>query len=550
MAADPDRLHGNEYYPVGFSQASILMGASARPYRLYLQLVAKIEDCFQVQRWRSGDIDLWPLVSQDLFLDIFRMCGGDTAPAPPSYLLRAVSGAALPVINLWKSRADFAHLAVHPRRSDTILLGDGVSLDFVDGAWRDRYCEPVASALEKMGRTCFFMQSGNLNRLPWARPTFPANQVASRAAFKAALAKFPQIELPDHERVIRLLEEKGVHPFSLAKKKLARRARTVAAQASCFDRILEEVQPRTAYVVSYYAGLGHAFALACRRRGIICIDLQHCPHGHMARGYRWSVIPAQGYSTVPALFWAWTRADAAQIRRWTDTLDQDWHRAIAGGHTQIDALSTSEIERLWQMALAEIGDDREFDREILVTLQPIGGKRAIWEALKQEINASPASWRWWIRRHPASTSHQDSEYAALLSMGRAGIVVGQASQIPLPVLLAHMDAQVSLASGSAGEAAMLGVPAFFLDAEARDTFPELLARGEARIIAIEALVQAIDALRPRPGPGMAKSHDLEQTLGKIDRLAAAYSRLCSKTTDDQIDRSVGIVRQAQLPHAR
>ena len=520
-----------------------------RPHHFYLQLVAEIEDRFQVQDWRSGDIDLWPLASQDLFLDIFRRCGGDTARTPPAFLRKAVSGAALPVTNLWKSRSDLAHFVAHPRRSDTILLGDGVSLDFVDGAWRDRYCEPVASALEKGGRTCFFMQSGNLNRLPWARPTFPANQVASRAAFKAALTNLPQIGLPDHGKVTRLLEEKGLHPLSLAREKLARHARTVAAQASGLDRILSQVQPKTAYVVSYYAGLGHAFALACRRRGIICIDLQHCPHGRIARGYRWSRLPPHGYSTIPGLFWTWTKADVAEIRRWTETLDQDWHAAIAGGHTQIAALSRSEIERLWQKALAEIADDREYDREILVTLQPIGGKRAIWEALKQEINVSPASWRWWIRRHPASTSFQDSEHAALLSLGRAGIVVGQAPQIPLPILLAHMDAQVSLASGCAGEAAMFGVPAFFLDAEARDTFPELLERGEGRIIAVEALVQAIDALRSRPGPGGAKSQDLEQVLGKIDRLAAAYSRLCSKTAGDQIDRSVGIVGQAQLPRA-
>lgn len=520
-----------------------------RPYRRYLELVAQIEDRFEVAGWRSGDIDLWPLASQDLFLDIFRQAGGDTARRPPPFVARAATSLAVPAKNFWESRSDFEHFVRQPYRADTILLGDGVSLDFVNGRWRDRFGDPIAQALEKRGRTCFSMHSGNL-RLPWAKPTFAANQIAARAAIRAALTKLPTINLPDQPAVVGLLKEAGLHSFSLAPERIARRARNVAAQAAVFSRILRNVRPKTAYVVRYYSGLGHAFALACRRQGILCIDLQHCPHGAMRRGYQWSRLPPRGYSTVPALFWTWNEAEAADIRSWSDNLDRPWHQVIAGGHTQLAALGADESERIWESAIAAAGDDRKYDREILVTVQPIGGKRRLWDALSQQILSSPRTWRWWIRRHPASTIDQDKEYSALLTIDRSGVIVAEACQAPLPALLTHMDAQVSLASGAACEAAMFKVPAFFLDEEAHDTFPQLIARGEAEVVDVGALAVAIGRARPRNGIRSAQVYDIERALEEVDRLALAYSRLCAETSDNEIDSGIRVAAQSQLPGAR
>ena len=515
------------------------------PHRLHRSLVDAIERECRVAEWRAGDIDLWPLASQDLFLDLFRRAGGETAPSPPAFVTRAAISLATPAMNLWRSRRDLAHWMPRPHRSDAILLGDGVSLDQVDGYWRDRFGDPIVSALERQGRSCFVMQSGNLTRLPWARPTYAANQVAARAAVAAALTKGPDLELPDHRRALKLLAQAGIDAPSLALRRLERRAGVLAAQAAAFDRILRHVRPKVAFVVTYYAGLGHAFALACRRRGILCVDLQHCPHDRVHRAYRWSQIPPNGYSTLPGLFWTWTEDDAANVRRWSDGL---WHGALAGGHPQIVVLR-GEGDRLWKNALSIVGDRSTSDREILVALQPIGGRRDIWVALAKAIEMAPPTWRWWFRRHPAATSAQDLDCAPLLSFGRANLIAGEAAQIPLPALLGHMDALVSLASGAAAEAAMFGVPAFFLDGEAFDTFPDLIAAGKASPVEVSSLVQAIarspvGASRP---PGGAPP--IEETLREIERVAEQYSRLCREPAGEKIDRSRSVVRQLQPPRA-
>lgn len=502
------------------------MSAALTPHQRYRALVDAIERDCRVSEWRTGDVDLWPIASQDLFLDLFRQAGGDTAPNPRPFLVRAAGNLATPVTNLWKSRHDLGHWLARPSRADAVLLGDGVSLDRVDGSWRDRFGEPVAAALERQGRTCFVMQSGNLTRLPWTRPTYAANRIAAYAALGAALKPGAVLDLPDHGAVLRLVDQAGVRAPSLSPARVARRARVVALQACAFDRILRRVRPTTAFVVTYYAGLGHAFALACRRRGILCVDLQHCPHDDTHRAYRWAVLPQRGYSTVPSLFWTWTEAEAVNIRRWSGTLARPWHAAIAGGHSQIAALAVRDGERLWQEAAAALGDCEPYERNILVALQPIGGKRETWEALRRAIDSAPATWRWWIRRHPASTAEQDSSYGRLLSLRAPNMIVGPAPQTPLPALLGHMDAVVSLASGAAAEAAMFGIPAFFLDPEAHDTFPQLIAQGHASVIRVGSLIGAIASLPIDRNRRPVAVPPIEETLLEIDRLSRDYRQLC------------------------
>lgn len=512
------------------------------PYRLHRELVDRIERKFRVPDWRTGDVDLWPILSQDLFLDIFRSAAADTAAPPPPLPIRAVGSLATPVLNLWKGRNDFAHRVSRPRHADAIFLGDGVSLDRVDGAWRDRFLDPIIAEYERQGRSCFVMQSGNLTRLPWARQTYAANRIAARAAVAARLAKRPELQLPDHAGVVNLLAHAGVAAPALATERIERRARVVTAQAAEFDRVLEQVRPRLAFTVTYYAGLGHAFALACRRRGILCVDVQHCPHDAVHRAYRWPALPPRGYSTLPSLFWTWSQADAQDIER---GVKRPWHRAIAGAHTQIAALDAPELERLWR----GVAHGRRFDREILVALQPIGGKGAIWKALADEIAASPPNWRWWIRRHPASTSAQDAGFAPLLAIDRQAVIEGEAAQIPLPALLGHVDALVSLASGAGAEAEMFGVPAFFLDNEALDTFPGLIGRGSAKLIEVQSLREAIRRLPGLVQRNCINARPIDDTLREIDIIAADYSALCAQAADNEIHGLERVLSERQPPCA-
>lgn len=491
-------------------------------YGRYLELIEEIEHRLPVSEWKRGDLDIWPLARMDLYLDMYWAEAGVAAPAPRPLPLRIGGRMAMPLRNLWKTRRDLAHHVVRPAPAHAIILGDGVSLDRVDGAWRDRFGEPVIAALERRGLDTFLMQQGHLGRLPWHRPTYAANLVESRGFLRALRRRAPA-ELPGLDEVVTFLVRHGVDAGSLRRSRLERRGELVNATAASFEHLLKQVQPTLAFVVSYYAGLGPAFVLACRRLGILSIDLQRAPHGGALHAYRWPAAPPRGYSTLPAVFWSWTLEDSARVEDWTAGLDGPWHGAIHGGHTQLTPYLDDQdpATRAWDARFAAIGSGARFEREILVALQPIHGHRAAWDALCSQIEAAPRSWRWWIRRHPASRPDQDAESARLLALPLRNVIHDEASALPLPALLRHMSALVSLASGAAVEASMFGVPAFFLADAARPAFADLLARGDAAVIDAARVNDTIARMPPTKRRAPAPTPSIDETLRRLEERARA-----------------------------
>jgi hypothetical protein len=256
---------------------------------------------------------------------------------------------------------------------------------------------------------------------------------------------------------------------------------------------------------------------------VLCVDLQHNPQEGAHKAYGWSVVPERGYRTLPAAFWNWTEEDAANIRRWA-TLP--WHLAIRGGHTQFPPFMDDgdPRTRAWDRRVCSVGGGSTFGRNILVALQPIAGHRAKWDALADEIEASSPTWHWWIRRHPASHPNQDTEFGRLLSLRLPNVVIEEASSIPLPALLRHVSAVVSLASGTASEGAMFGVPALFLSDEASAMFPSLFSCGRASVIDARDTNAQIASLS-RKQPPINRQPDIGATLGRLEEIARNYSAL-------------------------
>jgi hypothetical protein len=332
---------------------------------------------------------------------------------------------------------------------------------------------------------------------------------------------------------MRYLAANQVHAPSLSEPSLLQRARSVLATAAEFESVLRVVRPKLAFVVTYYADLGPAFLLACRRQGIASVDLQHCPQEGAHKAYTWSALPDTGYAVLPAVFWNWTQADAAHIEQWTRQLTRPWHRSVFGGHLQLAPyLNDSDCAaREWDAKFDLIGGGQQFERDVLVTLQPVSGYRAQWDALAAQIQAGPPHWRWWIRRHPASCAYQDQEYSRLVSLRLPNVVVEAASSLPLPALLRRVSVLVSRFSGASAEAANFGVPALFLSEEARGQFSRLIDRGAATVVPIDALIATIARLPQVPlRPPATATPELDDTLACLEQFARDYAQLCRGST--------------------
>ncbi len=115
------------------------------------------------------------------------------------------------------------------------------------------------------------------------------------------------------------------------------------------------------------------------------------------------------------------------------------------------------------------------------------------------------------------------------------MIIDEASELPLPALLRRMSVLVSLASGAAAEAAILGVPALFLDDEAGGSFPGLIERGQAEVIDVADVIPRIAEFPDRPvRASVTSSPPIDQTLRRLEAMAEDYARLCRA---DRLSRS-------------
>ncbi|WP_044562752.1 hypothetical protein [Azospirillum sp. B4] len=472
----------------------------------YLDLVAEVEHRFAVSRWTCGDAHLWPLARMDLYLDLYRQHVGTTDPGRSARARRVLQALAQTP----------GALGAHP--AESLFLGDGVSVERIDGVWEDRYGEPLLALLPGG----LHLQPGR--RAPWRRSTLALDPLTMAARALAPLFR-ARLDLPDHGAATAFLAGQGVPAPSLAPGPLARRAGVLRATAHVLGRVLDRAQPGVAYTTTWYAGAGSALALACRRRGILSVDVQHCPQGGRHKAYGWAGVPDRGYTTLPALFWTWGRADADHINGWADGR---WHAALCGGHPRLGPFldDADPGTRAWDDRFRQAAGGGA-ERHILVALQTTG-PAALWDALADRIEAAPPGWHWWIRRHPAASAADDRRYARLLALRGPAVRIEPASSLPLPALLRHMDAVVSLASGVAAEAVPFGVPALFLSADAAGPFGYLAAAGHARVVTdLDMLVPTLAAL-PRPvRPPATEMPDLAASLRRVGVLAAGYRTLCA-----------------------
>jgi hypothetical protein len=503
----------------------------------FLTLVDEIERTYPVTRWQVGDVPAWPLARNGLFVDLYWQEHERRADiAPPrsrlvsARLTRALSQAATPLANIWRRRDDLRHAVLLPRPADVLFFGDELSLEWIDGAWRDRFFDPLITELNRDGRSTLVMQRGEVQRLPRATPVLDANTIENWGQLFAASSGLSQRlagTLSDHEQVVEFLDRHCAPTHALAPALLRKKAAAVSATAYGFERLLKRIRPSMCIMMTTL-GMGHALSLACRRRGVLSVEVQRSGMGPRILEYCWSAVPDTGYAVLPAIFWTWTADDAAPIDAWSRSLQAPWHRSLCGGHPQMAAWLDDRNPRT-QAFDARINDLRAAHParlEVLVALQNHDGYVDLWNNLAGLIERAPPDWRWWLRRHPYAPT-AEKELGRLLALRRPNVVIEEASSLPLPALLRHMDGFLSIRSGAASEASMFGLKPIFLSPVARELFPQLIETDKAEIIGDMSALEARLGSLPRAAKIRAAQPDLRAVLARLQSVAAEYAALCA-----------------------
>lgn len=505
-----------------------------------LDFFSAIEECealYPVSSWRVSGIPVWPLIRTEGRAELaYKDAGNAPRPSDISRITQLLRDAASPLLHPLENCSDWQHEKLRLRPVDALFLGDGISHDFINNAWRDRYCAPLIDALDATGQSCILMQP-RAQKVPRDHDTYSVQWIQSWGRLLARIQKPSNIDLPHYDDVRNLLRERGFVLSVLDLGVMKRWGVKVAAMARLFGGVLDKTQPRIGFVVSYYWDVGFAFVLACRQRRILCVDIQHGSQDGRHEAYNfWSAVPHGGYSVLPDIFWTWSEEDAGAVNVWAERLEQPWHRGVWGGHPQFAVwLDDADPQtRKFDALITSIKKAHEGQFDILVALQDLDGYSAVWDKLADLINSSPSNWRWWLRRHPVPAFNRGAGIKKLLALKRRNVLLDEATSLPMPALLRNVGAVLSLMSSTAVEASFFGHRPIFLTEDARHQFSEIFKADKADVINdMDALMEHLGTMAQNAGPVERPYHrtDLKHTVSRLLSIADQRTETRSNVTN-------------------
>ncbi len=439
-----------------------------------------IERRYDVADWTVGGLHVWPILRTQLAARM--MARGRVAPSVgPSRRIPAIR-------DVVRSSKGALGKREAPPTADVVFLSRPTNRQHLDGAWVDRFFDPIADILGQRGLRTLHLEyrAGSTQyRLPRHRPSWPIRGDVIRQLGTAALRVPRSRRLDGHRQLSRhVASEYGIRVPGTTW--LTLRAQAVLGVARHFERLLAGVQPKAVMGTCYYSLVGMAMSLAASRAGVPSIDVQHGVTQRNPAYDGWTRFPTGGYAILPDRFWCWTDHDAAPIERWPAEA-RSHHSAFVGGHPWV-ALWETEQSRTSEY-VEQIDRMRGGALNVLVTLTWSSG----WsDALKAIVRGAPASWRWWIRLHPTmeGARPQIARWCADNVAERA--FVAQPTDLPLPLLLRRADVHLTHNSSVVQEATAVGTPSVMIDRRGLDVYTDDLASGWAQFAeAPEAVYAAL-----------------------------------------------------------
>lgn len=251
------------------------------------------------------------------------------------------------------------------------------------------------------------------------------------------------------------------------------KARQILLHEQWFSKILKTIQPKVAIVgYSYNSAEAMALIRACRKSGILTVEIQHGVQGQEHIGYRsWAKLPEQGYDTLPDIFWTWGEEEKKNIDSWANSRPHA-HKAIVGGnpclhiYDQKGSHYSHDAAKLLKLS----GQDT---LNVLFTAQAFD---TLPSFLIEAIVKTP-DWQWWIRIHPQYWKTEESIGKQLSENKALNARISTADQLPLIRLLEQSSVHVTEFSSSVLEAKTCGVASVVIHPSGMNIFKEFIESG-------------------------------------------------------------------------
>ena len=471
-----------------------------------MRWIERLERKYPVDEWKVDDFHIWPILRVYCFFYLSAETSSNAPPPPaPATLVDKVT---------WLLTA-FRFL-ISLRSTDFTFVGAFAHRVIYRNSWYNRFFDPVIEALTTAGFSSTRLEYDD----PPANLPVPLYRQDSIGFLKKIVYPFQLLEklsravksnrsehLPQYQEFLRELESNPqTHSLSrqLSPGHLSRITEGISYYRRFFRYYLRVAHPTLLIGLCYYSYPLYGALAAAHERGIPSVDLQHGPQSGIHAAYaRFNKVPPGGYNTLPRLFWVWDQESENSLREWVN--QQTFHTVKQWGHPWV---------RYW----LERGVRSTTDHTkplILYSLQPVG--ELLEPLVVKAIQQSHRQYQWQLRLHPRQQYAKNDLLAILqrASLDRE-VVIDDGLHQPLPKVLAKTRVHLTRFSGTAQEAAMLGVPTVFLDVLATQCFPELIASGEATYVPFANERQLLDTIKK--ACQQPKKRPNEQSMVPYDEL--------------------------------
>ncbi|MBI3857802.1 MAG: hypothetical protein HY293_19135 [Planctomycetes bacterium] len=279
-----------------------------------MSFLGHLETRLPVNDWTLEGVRIWPLVRTLLFHRLNLSLRGSEEPPTAS------TGKAARLLN--SMRAPFRDPGKNlPRAAPAdvfILTYAGIRQARVGGEYVDIRTGPLIEELgsRKLGWHAWEYAVPRLYRFPRRNPTHLIQREFYAAQFWNLVGggTFRQENLAGYHGFCEALQARQVLYPELLEKRLRREFSLILSLRDRFERAFDVIHPSVAFT-SNMGRYEFALNLACRRRNILTVELQHgafALHGQYAS---WRKVPPEGYDLLPDAFWCCTAPLADEFRR-------------------------------------------------------------------------------------------------------------------------------------------------------------------------------------------------------------------------------------------
>lgn len=457
-----------------------------------MEIIEKIENAIDPSDFVVDGVNIWPLyrffIADKLRVKSLNIPSsnlkGEGEPKNALFVISAMVKGLFSNIRLVTTR----------KRKDVVFLSHSNFQRFsLDDQMFDPYCYPVMEALNKIGLSSVIYQVG-----PSAGPkqsyikTINVEEAIFfwyllLAPFMTVIAKIKTLTSQKNRLSLRVNEALVALNFDFMVPNdsfFIERAARLTVKSWFFELLISRHKAEFGVLVGYGTQSGLAFNLACSKKGIKSIELQHgMVSPSVPRNSGWRDVPGKGYEFLPDVFWCWNKSEVSSVYEWTKETTK--HSVLPNGNIYLQQREKYASQQAKKLANNFRNSTHSFDQICLVAFQS-PNVEPDW--LLEAILASPSSTLWLFKFHPTDQMRANriakiENYFRKNSADNYDLVFANNPYLNIYDCIDVADSVLSAFSSSLLEAMMLGKTPVVIHPEGLIHYDNYVSSGEMLYLA-------------------------------------------------------------------